>query len=62
MTSDLDMSEYPVTRQSQTEDTFLGAFCIFKLCVADETIRNQEPGREARVNGEKSKTTYPAEC
>lgn len=62
MNSDLDMSEYPIDRMSWTEDTFFGVVSLLKLHMINETIRNQNSGREARVKGRKTKKTYPIEC
>lgn len=55
MNSDLDMFEYPVDKENQTEDIFLGVLSLLKLCMVNNTIRNQDPGREAKVNSKKNK-------
>lgn len=45
MNSDLDMSEYPVDKENQTEGIFLRVLSLLKLYVVNDTIRNQDPGR-----------------
>lgn len=55
MNSDLGMFEYPVDKENQTEDIFLEVLSLLKLCMVNDTIRNQDPGREAKVNSKKNK-------
>lgn len=59
MNSDLDMSEYPVDRMSWTKDIFFGVFSLLRLHMINETIRNEDPGREARAKGKKTKKNLP---
>ena len=47
----LGTSECTVDRESWTEDTFWGVFSLLKLHIISETIRNQDPGREASIEG-----------
>lgn len=60
--SDLDMSEYPVDRMSWTKDIFFGVFSFLRLHMINETIRNEDPGKEARAKGKKTKKTSRVEC
>lgn len=45
----LDISEYTVDRKSMTEDLFWKVISLLKLHLINEAIRNQDPGREARM-------------